>query len=314
MTQTVTKAVIPIGGIGSRFLPATKIVGKELFPLVDRPILLELLNECVESGITDVFIVLSPNKMNVKDFFKYDKKLEARLAKDGKSKYLEEYHNIISKLNISFGVQKVARGSGDALFPAEKWTKGEPFAVLFGDDLNYTPQGMRPAIGQCIDAYELTHKLVIGCKPVSMEQIPAYSSCIIGKKVAEGIYETSGIIEKPAKEDAPSNLSGLAHYVLTPNIFDVLRRTPIDKRGELGLTDAMDIIAKEHGATICSFKSIRYDTGNKFGYMQAQIEYMLRNKDLSEELKTYLKSLVSSNFLLASDLEASEEPIIVQKQ
>ena len=307
--QTVKKAVIPIGGIGSRFLPATKAVAKEMFPLVDKPILLELLKECVNSGITDVYIVLSPNKMNVVDFFKRDYNLEERLKKDGKINYLNSFFDVINALNISFGVQEVARGSGDALFAAEEWTKGEPFAVLFGDDLNYTPKGVRPAIGQCIDAYEKTHKLVIGCKPVSMNVIPKYSSCIIGNKIGDGVYETSGIIEKPPIKEAPSNLSGLARYVLTPDIFDVLRKTPIDVRGELSLTDAMDIIAREKGAVICSFKSIRYDTGDKLGYLKAQVEYALRS-ELGDGLKEYLKELVDNNYKQIEDIEDQDEIII----
>ena len=312
--QTVKKAVIPIGGIGSRFLPATKAVAKEMFPLVDKPVLLEILKECVDSGIEEVFIVLSPNKMNVKSFFEKDLALEQRLEKDGKLNYLKPYFDVVGKLkSLEFGVQKVARGSGDALFPAEKWVNGEPFAVLFGDDLNFTPDGMRPAIGQCIDAYELTHKLVIGCKPVPMEDISKYSSCIVGKEVSKGVFETSGIIEKPLAKDAPSNLAGLARYVVTPDIFDVLRRTPIDKRGELSLTDAMDIIAREKGATVCSFESQRYDTGDKLGYLKAQIAYALQDKDLTIAVENLIidlsKDIIFKKFVddrIKQNLETDE--------
>jgi len=290
--QIIRKAVIPIGGIGSRFLPETKTVAKEMFPLIDRPILLEILKECVDSGIEEVFIVLSPNKLNVKSFFERDFALEKRLEKDGRIDALKPYFETIGRLkSIEFGVQEVARGSGDAIFPAEKWTNGEPFAVLFGDDINYTPDGKRPAIGQCIDVFEKTHKLVVGCKQVPMEDIPKYGICIVGSQISDKAYEMEGIVEKPTIKDAPSNFAGLARYIVTPDIFDVLRRTPVDKRGELCLTDSMDIIAKEKGATICDFESDRYDTGDKLGYLKAQIYYALHDEKLAPELEKIVMNL-----------------------
>ena len=292
----IKKAVIPIGGLGTRFLPATKGMAKEMFPVVEKPILLLILEECANSGIEEVFLVLSPNKMFVKKFFEDDASLEARLAASGKLAYLDSFKNIKNKLKISFGVQEVARGSGDALFPAEKWAKGEPFAVLFGDDLNYTPNGMRPVIGQLIDTYNQTGKLVIGCKYVDANEIHKYSSCILGKQLSENVFETSGIIEKPSKEEAPSLLSGLARYVLPGNIFAVLRRTPIGRNGELNLTDAMDIVAREEGAVACNFQSIRYDTGDKLGYVQATVEYALRHPEIGKDVLAYLVGLAKKGY------------------
>lgn len=292
----VKKAVIPIGGLGSRFLPATKAMAKETFPVVDKPILMLLLEECIHSGITEVFIVLSPNKMFVKKFFEDDPSLEERLKKANRLNYLDSLKFIKNNLKITFGVQQNAKGSGDAIFPAEKWVKNQPFAVLFGDDINYTANGQKPAIGQCIEAYEKTGKLVIGCKRFKMTEIPKYSSCILGKRIASGIYETSGIVEKPLAETAPSNCAGLARYVLPAKIFDVLRRTPLAQNGELGLTEAMDIVAREDGATVCVFRSRRYDTGDRVGYFKAVVEYSLRHPEIGPEVKKYLKDLVKTGF------------------
>lgn len=292
----IKKAVIPIGGLGTRFLPATKGVAKEMFPILNKPILLMILEECVNSGIEEVFIVISPNKKNVERFFADDEFLENRLKATGNQKYLAEFKAIKRKLKINLGIQDNAKGSGDAILTTEFWTNGEPFAVLFGDDLNYTPAGARPAIGQLIDLYDQTGKMVIGCQMVDMDEIHKYSSCIVDSQIADHAFLISGIVEKPKKEEAPSPLAGLARYIVPGDIFSVLRRTPLAKNGELGLTEAMDIIARERGAVACNMQSVRYDTGDIKGYVKATIEYALRDPEIGKDIKAYLTDLAAKDY------------------
>lgn len=292
----IKKAVIPIGGMGTRFLPASKAVAKEFFPIVDKPVLLLLLEECLSSGIQDVFLVLSPQKLYLKDFFKDDDFLYNRLKETNKLHYLNDFFRVKNNLSISFGVQKKPKGSGDAILVAKEWVGDEPFAVLFGDDINYTLPNMSPVIGQLIDAYNNTGKLIIGCKEVDKEEIHKYSSCVLTKKISNMLFETKGIIEKPDPQEAPSLCAGLARYILTPSIFSVLEKMIVSDGRELGLTEAMDIIARNGGACAYIFKSIRYDTGDKFGYVSAVIEYALRHNEIGPEVKKYLKKLVDGNF------------------
>lgn len=287
----VTKAVIPVAGIGSRFLPATKALAKELFPLVNKPILMYLLEECMNSGITDVFVVISKKKENVREFLRKDEELEKKLDTQGRSEYLSEFNKLLEKIKITIGYQNDPKGSGHALLAAEKWVQNEPFAVLFGDDLNYTAPGIKPVTKQLIDVFEKYNKMVIGCKRVQLTEIHKYSSVIVGKKIGSNCYEAKGIVEKPSKENAPSNISGLARYILPSGACEVIRNTPFSSNGELGLTDTMDIIARNSGGYACIFKSRRYDTGDKLGYAEAFVEYALRDKEIGQCFEKFIKKI-----------------------
>ena len=292
--KKITKAILPVAGYGTRFLPATKSLAKETFPIVDTPALLLVLEECLDSGINDVFIVLREGKEYIKDLFVHDKKLEENLKKKNQENRLFRLNRIIDNMRITFGYQKEdCIGSAGACYVAKDWAQNQPFAVLFADDLNYTPEGTLPAIGQLIRAYEQTEKMIIGCKVVGDKEICNYSSCIIKQKINDSLYEISGIAEKPSFGKNPSNIAGLARYIMPSNTFKFIEQqiqnTP--KGEEIGLTDTMDLIMKEDPAYAVIMDSKRYDIGDKLGYLEAFTEYALRDEHLGTPFRNYLKSL-----------------------
>lgn len=293
----ITKAIIPAGGLGTRFLPATKAIPKELFPVINKPVLQYILEECLDSGITDIFIVINKEKEIIKNYFTPNEALEERLKAAGREDYIAEWKNLLSKLKITFGVQKEVKGSAHAMLPAEEWANGEPVAVLFGDDLNVVGKNKRPVIGQLADQYEKHQKMIIGCKYFETEQIRKYSAVNPTKWIGKGkkVCEINGIIEKPQGE-IPSNLAGLARYIMPADMFDVIRRTPVSVRGELELTETMNIIARERGAIAIEFNSLRYDAGDVQGFVQFILDEALRNKSTSKWAKDYVKTLVKTNF------------------
>ncbi|MEG1581563.1 MAG: UTP--glucose-1-phosphate uridylyltransferase [Clostridia bacterium] len=290
----IRKAVIPVAGRGTRFLPATKVLPKEMFPIINKPVLMYIIEECMLSGITEILLIISKDKDCIKKFFKKDNKLEKWLLKNNKTGYLDEWNTILSKVNISFAYQSSKKiGSGGALTVAERWVNNEPFAVLFGDDLNFTKIDERPVIGQLIDEYDKYKKTIIGCKKINKEDICKYSSIVTGKKQGKCI-EANGIIEKPKKGTEPSLISGLARYILPKNAFSYLKETPEMLNGEIALTDTLNIICKKEGALAYVFDSIRYDTGDQLGYAQCIVEYMLRDEKMGKEFEKYLKTLINS--------------------
>ena len=295
--KTITKAVIPAAGLGTRFLPATKSVAKEIFPIVDIPAIMLVLQECIDSGIKEVFIVISKEKENIKKLLTRNPKKEKILAKQNRLHLLNELNYIIDNLKISFGYQNdLIRGSAGSVSIAKDWVNNEPFAVLYPDDLNYTPKEKTPAIGQLIKAYEKYQAMIIGCQEVDPEEIYKYSACKIVKQEQKNIYKISGIVEKPPKGTEPSCISGLARYIMPENTFEYIEKqiAATTPGLEIGLTDTMDMILKKHKAYAVIMDSIRYDTGDKFGYVTAVVEYALRNKDFGEKFKMYLKNLIKN--------------------
>ena len=286
--MTVKKAIIPCAGFGTRFLPATKVVPKELFPIVDTPALSYIVEEAANSGIEEVFIIISPQKQDVKRLFAPNEALNSQLTSVGKT--LEfELANKDHGVKIFFGVQEKMNGNGMALMVARDFVGEEPFAVLFGDDVMYTGDGA-PVTKQLIDAYEKTGKTIVGCQRPPEDVARRCGVMIVGDSVDDKITEVRGIIEKP-KAELPSNLVSLGRYVLTPDIFDALLKAPV-KHGETYLTDAISLLAKEpKNVYACEFTARRYDIGNKQGFLEAAIEYSLRRDELKEGLKEYLKSL-----------------------
>ena len=286
--MTVKKAIIPCAGFGTRFLPATKVVPKELFPIVDTPALSYIVEEAAESGIEEVFIIISPSKKDIKRLFEPNEDLNNQLKNVGKD--LE--HGLANKeygVKINFGVQEKMNGNGMALMVARDFVGDEPFAVLFGDDVMYT-QGA-PVTKQLIDAYEKTGgKTIVGCQCPPEEIARRCGVMVVGNSFDEKITEVRGIIEKP-KAELPSKLVSLGRYVLTSDIFDALMKAPV-KHGETYLTDAISILASQPNSVYaCEFEARRYDIGNKQGFLEASIEYALRRDDLREGVKEYLKSL-----------------------
>lgn len=290
----IKKAIIPVAGLGTRFLPATKSVAKEMFPIVDIPALLLILEECLDSGIDDVYIIIRKGKENIIDFLKTDDKLEEKLRESGKINLLERLNRVIKNMKFTFAYQRDDLiGSAGACYLAKDWANGEPFAVLFPDDLNYTEKGKRPAIGQLIDAYDKTGAMIIGCKEVIGKAIASYGACKIDKKLSDSLYKVSGIVEKPKYGTEPSNIAGLARYIMPANTFKYIERQieESDKGKEIGLTDTMDLIIRDFPAYALIMDSVRYDTGDKLGFLQATVEYGLRDEKLGKQFRDYLKSL-----------------------
>lgn len=289
--KQVKKAVIPAAGFGTRFLPATKAIAKEMFPIVDTPALQYIVEEAIDSGITDILIILGKNKKSIEDHFDYSPEIENLLLKNNKNALYAKIRSITDKVNIYYARQKEMKGSGHALLAAETFVANEPFAVLFGDDVVYNPQN--PCTGQLIKAYETTGKSIIGCQTTTPEQAIKYGVIDIGLTKGR-YYECKSIIEKPAIQDLPSNLVSMGRFVLTPDIFDMIRQTQPSKNGEIYLTDSIQLLTKLSGVFAYDFEGKRYDTGDKVGYIQANIEYALRDQQLQPDLKAYLQELITT--------------------
>ena len=286
MNQKVEQCVILMAGKGTRFLPATRAVAKELFPIGNKPVLLFHMIEALKSGIKRVCLVISKEKEGVKEFFKHDKNLEEQLKKAGKLDILSELNEVIDNLEIDFIYQGNINGSGGAVYSVKEWANEKPFVVVNGDDLCISKN--IPVMKQVIDAYEKTGKNIIGARPFPLEVIPRYSSIIKKKSLFERCDEIEGIIEKP--KNPPSNLVGLARYVLTNEIFDeILNCTP--KNTEYYLTDAIDNLARKGRVASYEFDAKYYDCGNKLEFIKCMIDFGLNEDDIKDDLKKYLKSL-----------------------
>lgn len=287
--KKVTKAIIPAAGFATRFLPQSKSIPKEMLPLVDTPTLDYIVRECVESGITDILIVINSHKKAIEDYFDRSKELEALLQKSNKLNEIEKLKSISNLANFYFIRQPEMNGTAGVIKLCETFVKDEPFALLFGDDLMYSPNN--PVTKQLINAYEKKGTTIVGCQEIKKEDLSKYGIVFPGEK--EGLLtELKGFIEKPNIEDAPSNLANLGRFILTPDIFKYIDKTIPSKNGEIYLTDSIALMAKEKKVYAFTFEGKRYDIGDKFGYVQANIEFALRNNEISEKVKTYLKELV----------------------
>lgn len=291
--EKIDQAVILMAGRGTRFLPATKAVAKELFPIENKPALLYHLEELYNSGIKKVCIVISKEKDSVKNFLKHDENLELELKNSGKSYLIESLNKIIDNMQIDFVYQGEMNGSGGAIYSVKDWTKNKPFALILGDDLCKAEKNEIPAIGQLAEAYQKTGKCVIGAKPFPMDIIHNYSSIVTKNKLFDRCFEMQNIIEKPEKGKAPSNLVGLARYILTPEIFEELLKCPKFTNGEVRFTDAVNLLAEKNRAVCYEFKAKYYDCGNKLEYIKCIIEFALEDTDISIKLKEYLKNLIA---------------------
>ncbi len=285
----VTKAVIPAAGLGTRVLPATKSMPKEMLPIVDKPAIQYIVEEAVNSGITDILIITNRGKGLIEDHFDRVPELEAKLTSSGpeKEKILKEIVDISHKANIYFVRQKETRGLGHAVNCARSFIGNEPFAVLYGDDVIV---GEDPACGQLIRAYNEFGKGVLGVKEVTAEAITKYSSLKV-ESIHDNYFKCTDMIEKPTPDKIMSLYSILGRCILTPDIFDILDQTMPGAGGEIQLTDAMCTMARDTGMVAVDFTGKRYDMGNKFGIMQAQVEVALKHPDIGTEFKAYLKEL-----------------------
>ncbi len=284
----ITKAVIPAAGFGTRFLPATKAMPKEMLPIIDTPTLQYIVKEAVDSGITDILIIIGKNKKCIEDHFDRSVELEDLLVKGGKSRELKMVRDIADMAHIYYVRQKEMNGSGNAILEAEAFVGNEPFAVMFGDDLIYNES--KPCLKQLIDAYETTGKSIVGVQEVPREEAPKYGIIVPGR--TKGRYtEMKGMVEKPSIDELPSTYAGLGRYILKPEIFDIIKRSKPHANGEVYITDAILETIDIDGVYAYDFEGRRYDIGDKEGYLEATVEYALRDEKLRDGFVKYLKGL-----------------------
>lgn len=285
--MAVRKAVIPAAGLGTRFLPATKAIPKEMLPIVDIPTIQYVVDEAVASGIEHVILVTGRGKDSILDHFDRAPELEAFLESKGKDDLAAMVRAIAEKVEVLAVRQKEPKGLGHAVLAAKPLVGNEPFAVLLGDDIfDATP----PCTRQLVDVFEARGQAVVALLPVPNEQTASYG-VIAGDPLGNGLHQVSAMVEKPAPEDAPSNLAIMGRYVLPPEIFALIEQTPPGKGGEIQLTDALDRLRQDSGMLGCEFSGKRYDAGDKVGYIQANIEYALKRPELAARLRPYLREI-----------------------
>ncbi|MPM75452.1 UTP--glucose-1-phosphate uridylyltransferase [bioreactor metagenome] len=286
----VRKAVIPAAGLGTRVLPATKAMPKEMLPIVDKPAIQYIVEEAVAAGIEDILIITGRNKEIIEDHFDRNPELEANLAHAHKDEMLSECIEIANLANISYIRQRETKGLGHAISKARSFTGDEPFVVLYGDDVI---MGKDPVAAQLIRAYEAYGKPCVGIKEVTPAQIVKYSSMKVAH-LQDNLYNITDMIEKPAPGQEFSLFSILGRCLLTPEIYDLLENTKPGAGGEIQLTDAMAMIARAGGMTGVDFTGKRYDMGSKLGVMQAQVETALHHPQIGAEFTAYLKEIAKT--------------------
>ena len=283
--KSIRKAVIPAAGFGTRFLPATKAQPKEMLPIVDTPAIQYIVKEALDSGIEEILIITGRSKRAIEDHFDSSVELEELLQKQGKNKQLAMVKDL-ADIKIHFIRQKSPRGLGDAVLCAKAFIGDEPFAVLLGDDIVYNPE--KPCLQQLMDCYEQHPGIILGAQFVPNEKVSSYG-IVSGEPLADNLYRVQGLVEKPSVDKAPSNLAVLGRYILTPDIFDILENTKPGVGNEVQLTDAL--AASKTDTYALAYEGVRYDTGDKLGYLKATVEYALRNEELGAAFKEYLKGL-----------------------
>ena len=289
--KKIRKAVIPAAGFGTRFLPETKAMPKEMLPIVDKPTIQYIVEEIRASGIEQILIISGHAKRAIEDHFDSSPELEEHLYESGKMDLLKEVRKVAS-VKIHYTRQQYMRGLGDAILCAKEFMDGEPFGVILGDDVVYNGNG-EPALKQLMDQYEKTGGTVIGCQIVPKDQVSSYG-IVDGEATADpNLVRVRDMVEKPAIEEAPSQFAALGRYVITPDVFEVLEQTKPGKGGEIQLTDALRVMAHHQKVFAYNFTGKRYDTGNKLGYLKATVEFALHREDLGPAFKNYLKDLVA---------------------
>lgn len=293
MSKSVKKAIIPAAGLGTRFLPATKTVPKEMLPIVDRPILLYVVEEAVRAGIEDIIIVAGRGKTAIEDFFDVSYELEDKLERDGKTSWLKMLKEIRSMANIISVRQKQPLGLGHAVLCGQRIVGKEPFAVLLGDELMIARQTEEITTATLTKSYVSTGLSSVAIMEVPETEISKYG-IVEGELLSDRTLRVSNVIEKPGKGQTKSRWALPGRYVFCPEIFDFLQETKPGKNGEIQLTDGMVCVARDIGLIGSTFSSRRYDAGDKLGFLQANIEIALGIDELSASLTQYLKNLVKT--------------------
>lgn len=290
MKKQVRKAVIPAAGLGTRFLPATKALAKEMLPIVDKPTIQFIVEEALASGIEDILVVTGKSKRSIEDHFDSNFELEYNLKEKGKDDLLKLVDESTG-IRLHFIRQSHPRGLGDAVLQAKAFVGDEPFVVLLGDDLMDINGTNTPLTKQLIDDYEATHASTIAVMPVPREEVSAYGVIAPQGEGVNGLYSVETFVEKPKPEDAPSDLAIIGRYLLTPEIFKLLEKQEPGAGNEIQLTDAIDALNKTQRVFAREFKGKRYDVGDKYGYMKTSIEYGLNHPQTKNDLKKYIIAL-----------------------
>jgi UTP--glucose-1-phosphate uridylyltransferase len=289
MASLIRKAVFPAAGLGTRFLPATKAQPKEMLPLVDKPIIQYGVEEAVASGIDNIILVTGRGKNAIEDHFDVSVELEAFLEARGKRDQLAEIRKISSMINFAYVRQGEPLGLGHAVLVARELVGNEPFAVILGDDvIDADP----PAIKQMIDTFERVGGPVLAVERVPMEDISSYGVIVpMPESLGDGVFQVKDLVEKPPREEAPSDLAIIGRYILTPDIFPALALTKSDRTGEIQLTNGIRELLKRRPIYACEVKGVRHDTGNKLGFLKAVVYFALRRPDIADKFSAYLMSL-----------------------
>ena len=291
MSVKVRKAVIPAAGLGTRFLPATKALAKEMLPIVDKPTIQFIVEEAKASGIEDILIVEGKQKRSIEDHFDSAPELEQNLKEKHKDALLQLVHSTTDiGVNLFFVRQPYPRGLGDAVRLAKSFVGDEPFVVMLGDDLM---NDKVPLTKQLIDEYDKTHASILAVKKVPHDEVSAYGVIDPVKEVSKDLYNVKKFVEKPAVADAPSDLAIIGRYLLIPEIFDILDNQKPGKGNEIQLTDAIDTLNQTQRVFAHEFKGDRYDVGNKFGYVKTNVEYGLTHPEVKDELRAYILDLAA---------------------
>ena len=288
--KRVRKAIIPAAGLGTRFLPATKALAKEMLPIVDKPTIQFIVEEARKSGIEDIVVVDGKNKRSIEDHFDSNPELEDNLRDKHKDEMLKLVQET-TDINIYFIRQSHPRGLGDAVLTARDFIGDEPFVVMLGDDLNNINGDAEPLTKELINSYEETGASTLAVMRVPHEDTAKYGVINPSKEVMPGLYNVTSFVEKPEPKDAPSDLAIIGRYVFTPEIFDVLSKTRPGKGNEIQLTDAINTLNKTQRVFAHEYKGHRYDVGNKFGWIETNIEYGLKHPETKDELREYIKDL-----------------------
>lgn len=292
----VRKAIIPAAGLGTRFLPATKAMPKEMLPIVDKPTIQYIVEEAIESGIEDIIIVTGKGKRAIEDHFDNSFELEQNLFEKGKFELLNEVQKSSKMVDIHYIRQKEANGLGHAIWCARKFIGNEPFAVLLGDDI---VQADKPCLKQMIEQYDRYKSSIIGVQSVSVDEVSRYG-IVDGKEIHDRLYSVNNVVEKPKKDDAPSNIAIMGRYILSSRIFGILENLKPGAGGEIQLTDAIAELNRNEAVYAYNFEGIRYDVGEKLGFIKTTLEFALQRQELRQELLDYLRGLIDHELIIKS--------------
>ncbi len=281
----VKKAIFPVAGLGTRFLPATKASPKEMLPLIDKPLVQYVVEEAVASGIQQILFVTGRGKRNIEDHFDISVELEAHLYDKGKERELSDVREIAEMVDIFYVRQRQALGLGHAILCAKDFVGNEPFAVLLGDDII---DSERPCLGQLLEVFDERKGSVLALEKVPMENISSYG-CVEANLLGGNTFQITNMVEKPSREEAPSDMAIIGRYILTPRIFDILENQEPGKGGEIQLTDAILKLSREENIYGCLFEGLRHDCGDKLGFLKATVDMALKRDEFRGEFEAYLR-------------------------